>query len=176
MPAYAAFLRAINVGGRYITMDRLRAVFEGLGFSAVRTVITSGNVLFVSPRRAAAALERSCEAALRDALGYEVPTFIRAAAEVHDIVRRCPFTPGRDGNIYVVFLSAPPAPGVAQTLADLSDDDNAYRVVGREIFWFRRSGGAPPRISPARFDRLTGPATNRNLNTVRRIATLLGDS
>ena len=175
MPAYAAFLRAINVGGRYVTMDRLRAVFEGLGLADVRTVITSGNVLVASPRRAAGALERSCEVALREALGYEVRTFIRQAAEVHEIVRRCPFTPGSDGSIYVVFLPAPPAPGVQQTLGELSDGDNAYRVVGREIYWFHRTGGAPPRITAPRFDRLTGPATNRNLNTVRRIATLLGE-
>ena len=174
MPAYAAFLRAINVGGRYVTMDRLRAVFEGLGFSAVRTVITSGNVLFVSRRRAAVAIERSCEAALREALGYEVPTFIRSAAEVHDIVRRCPFTAGTGGTVYVVFLPVPPPARVEQTLGNLSDRDNAYRVLGREIFWFHRQDGAPPRITPARFDRLTGPATNRNLNTVRRISTLLG--
>ena len=41
-----AFLRAINVGGRTVKMERLRREFEFLGFSGVDTFIASGNVIF----------------------------------------------------------------------------------------------------------------------------------
>ena len=41
-----AFLRAINVGGRTIKMERLRREFEVFGFPGVETFIASGNVVF----------------------------------------------------------------------------------------------------------------------------------
>ena len=46
MPRYITFLRAINVGGHTVKMDRLREIFESLGFANVETFIASGNVVF----------------------------------------------------------------------------------------------------------------------------------
>ena len=42
---YAAFLRAINVGGHVVKMDVMRGLFEAMGLAQVRTVLASGNVL-----------------------------------------------------------------------------------------------------------------------------------
>jgi uncharacterized protein (DUF1697 family) len=39
---YAAFLRAINVGGHVVKMDRLRALFEAVPLARVSTFIASG--------------------------------------------------------------------------------------------------------------------------------------
>jgi uncharacterized protein (DUF1697 family) len=41
-----AFLRAINVGGRTVRMERLRREFEFFGFPGVETFIASDNVVF----------------------------------------------------------------------------------------------------------------------------------
>jgi uncharacterized protein (DUF1697 family) len=35
MPRLVAFLRAINVGGHTVTMERLRTPFQDLGFTGV---------------------------------------------------------------------------------------------------------------------------------------------
>jgi uncharacterized protein (DUF1697 family) len=43
---YVAFLRAVNVGGRIVKMERLRKIFEELKFKNVKTFIQSGNVIF----------------------------------------------------------------------------------------------------------------------------------
>src|SRR5437764_226343 len=51
MPKYAAFLRAINIGGRRITNDELRTTFEGLGFNEVAVWRASGNVIFAAGAR-----------------------------------------------------------------------------------------------------------------------------
>src|ERR1041384_610051 len=48
MTTYAAFLRAINVGGHVVKMDRLRRLVESLGHARVETLIASGNVIFES--------------------------------------------------------------------------------------------------------------------------------
>lgn len=49
MPRFIAFLRAINVGGRNIKMDDLRALLEAMGLTNVETFIASGNVIFGPP-------------------------------------------------------------------------------------------------------------------------------
>ena len=47
MDRYAAFLRGINISGKNkISMGELKAGFEALGFSEVRTILNSGNVTF----------------------------------------------------------------------------------------------------------------------------------
>ena len=48
MPRFFAFLRAINVGGHNVTMEKLRGLFEASGFKDVETFIASGNVIFTS--------------------------------------------------------------------------------------------------------------------------------
>ena len=89
---FIAFLRAINVGrGRTVKMQSLRQVFESLGLSRVATFIASGNVIFEATTRDTKTLERKIEKRLREALGYEVPTFIRREAELAKIANYRPF-------------------------------------------------------------------------------------
>ena len=87
MPRYAAFLRAINVGGRVVKMEALRRFFESLDFANVETVIASGNVLFDASSKSEKALEKKIQDHLHTKLGYEVATFVRSPAEMDAIVR-----------------------------------------------------------------------------------------
>src|SRR5688572_12009974 len=109
---YIAFLRAINVGGHTVKMTRLRALFEDLGLSNVETFIASGNVIFESAAKDVRALEKKIEAHLRKALGYEVKTFIRSAAELQEVAQHDPFSQGEmegEGNVlYIGFVGASP--------------------------------------------------------------------
>ena len=61
MARYAAFLRAINVGGHVVKMEVLRAAFEDLGFAGVETFIASGNVIFETRAKDLVAVERKIE-------------------------------------------------------------------------------------------------------------------
>ena len=73
---YVAFLRAINVGGHTVRMEALRREFESLGATNVETFIASGNVIFDTARRNAAALERAIEEHLQHGArisGRDVP-------------------------------------------------------------------------------------------------------
>ena len=88
-----ALLRAINVGGHTVKMDQLRTLFAALGYANVTTYIASGNVIFETPPTSTEALEAQIERHLRDALGYEVITFIRTAEELATIADYAPFPP-----------------------------------------------------------------------------------
>jgi len=79
---YRAFLRAVNIGGRFVTMERLRALFAGLGFENVRSYIQSGNVFFETGESKREAIARKIEAHIARELGFECPVFLRTVAEL----------------------------------------------------------------------------------------------
>ncbi len=91
MARYVAFLRAVNVGGRTVKMDELRALFTEVGLSEVESFIASGNVIFSTSAKATPALEQKIEARLLKALGYEVLVFVRTLTEVAAAAANEPF-------------------------------------------------------------------------------------
>src|SRR4029077_5658519 len=82
MPCYAAFLRAVNVGGRIVKMEDLRRHLAAMGLANVETLIASGNVVFDAPAKSAEPLQARIEAGLKKSLGYEVKTFVRSSEEI----------------------------------------------------------------------------------------------
>ena len=175
MPRYVALLRAVNVGGRVVKMDRLRALFEALKLRNVETVIASGNVLFDAGRDDAAALERRIERHLERALGFEVATFVRTAAELAAVAAYEPFAAlgpleaGRD--LWIGFLSAPPTADVERAVLALATDVDRFRITGRELYWRRLVRNMESLRLGARLERVLGvPMTMRNATTVRKLA------
>lgn len=171
---WIAFLRAVNVGGRTVKMDRLKAVFEGLKCREVSTFIASGNVRFAI-RGEAGALERTIERALADAFGFEVTTFLRASAELAALATTDPFGVPPGDALMVGFLkTVPDAPAIARLTALRTPDDD-LRVLGRELWWHRRGGriGGSTLMGGALEQALGGPMTMRNITTVRRLALLM---
>ena len=172
---FTAFLRAINVGGRTVKMDKLRAVFESLGLSNVTTFIASGNVIFEARQKNADSLEPMIEQHLNDALGYAVATFVRSLDEVTDVARYRAF-PHADlgaggGALYVGFLHAPPTREAKQKLLALHSDIDELHLRGRELYWLRRTKFSESAFSGALLEKtLSMPMTVRNLTTINRIA------
>jgi uncharacterized protein (DUF1697 family) len=179
MNRYVAFLRAINVGGRTVRMERLRGVFESVGFGAVETFIASGNVIFESRTGSLEAIERKIERALASALGYEVATFVRRSHDLPAIARHQPFpvdpAGAPDGNIYIGFLRGPLNPAARSELLHLASGACEFDVRGREFYWFVRGNLLDAGVSSAALERLLGPATVRNRNTIVRLAGKYGE-
>ena len=79
MTIFIALLRGVNVGGKTkVDMKELKAQFEALGCTDVRTYINSGNVVF-RDRRKASTLKR----ALEEELGR--PVAVRDLAQVEKL-------------------------------------------------------------------------------------------
>ncbi len=175
MPRYVAFLRAINVGGRNtVKMDFLRHVFESLGLSNVETFIASGNVVFETTSKNTQALEREVENRLREALGYEVATFIRTGAELAAVADYKPFSqPDLDGAaaLNIAFLAAGLDDEASQRLMALRTDIDDFHAHGREVYWLCRQRQSWSKISNAVLEKALGrKSTLRGANTVRRMA------
>ena len=167
---YVALLRAINVGGHVVKMDRLRTLFEELKFKNVETFIASGNVIFETTSNNAAELETKIEKHLKKALGYEVGVFLRTCAEIAAIAEYAPFT-SKDGClVHVAFLKAPPDNAAKQKVLALKTKDDDFHTHKREWYWQTRgSFGKSPAAVP--FGKIAGSAgTMRNVTTVRKLA------
>lgn len=175
MARYIAFLRAINVGGHTVRMDHLRTLFEALGFSRVETFIASGNVIFEAPAQDTPALEKQIERHLRQALGYEVATFIRSLSELAAIATYQPFPTSElaaAGNaLYIAFLPAPPGSEAEQRLMACRSQIDDFHVHEREVYWLCRKKISESAFSGALLERTIGmPATMRNATTVKKLA------
>ncbi len=88
---YVALLRGIGPGNPNMKNDKLRGVFERLGFENVRSVISSGNILFDTPETNIQALEDDIQSALQLDLGINGGTVIRDEAAIKDFVATKPF-------------------------------------------------------------------------------------
>ena len=174
MRRYAAFLRAINVGGRIVKMGQLRGLFEEAGLADVETFIASGNVVFGSAVKDPGKLEKSLERRLASALGYEVATFIRSMPELRAVAEYAPFPPREAAaahGVYVAFLRAAPAAAAVKALLALRSDFDDFHVRGREAWWLARLPMMKTPFSGAKLEKALGmPATLRNVTTVRKMA------
>ena len=176
MSRLIAFLRAINVGGRYVKMERLRALFAELGYGRVESFIASGNLIFDAPPEPPAALEQAIEAHLLGALGYEVATFIRSDAELAAVAGHEPFPadelalPG--AALFVSFMRALPEAATQERVLALRNPVDDFAFHGREFYWLRRTREQESITDRPQFARAFGAeglGTMRNISTVRRL-------
>jgi uncharacterized protein (DUF1697 family) len=171
-----AFLRAVNVGGRTVRMDALKAQFEALALTNVSTFIASGNVIFETRARDMAALEQKIEKQLLSAFGFEVHSFVRSAAEVATIAACRPFEARELENAasFVVGFVGRPFDAAQQKVVKGFDNElDAFHAQGRELYWMSRNKQSESKFSNAAFERALGlRATFRGMKTVQRIAAL----
>jgi uncharacterized protein (DUF1697 family) len=171
---FIAFLRAINVGrGRTVKMRSLRQVFESLGLSKVATFIASGNVVFETRMKNTKMLERKIEGALKDALGYEVRTFVRGETELSKIANYQPFPQSKFDETWqsnIIFLEDNLNDKLKQKVNALGTRTDVFEVHGRQIYWRRRRKQNGALFSTVPLEKILGPAfTVRGAHTVKRI-------
>jgi uncharacterized protein (DUF1697 family) len=173
MDRYVAFLRGMNLGGRRITNDELGAHFEVLGCEEVATFRASGNVIFAREGQPAR-LTTQLEVGLADALGYEVPVFLRSARELLAIAALEPFDleaiDASKGKLQVALLAKkPPAAAVRKALT-LSTEADRLEIEGRELYWLPQGGISESDLDLKALAAVLGPTTIRTKGTVDQIA------
>jgi uncharacterized protein (DUF1697 family) len=133
MPRYAAFLRAVSPSN--CKMPQLKQAFEAAGFTDVKTVLSSGNVVFDARRATESALERRAEAAMAERLGQAFFTIVRPVEMLQALLATDPYRPFRvapGAKRIVTFLrNEPPA---AIELPVEKDNARILALEGRELF------------------------------------------
>jgi uncharacterized protein (DUF1697 family) len=174
---YVAFLRGMNLGGRRITNDELRAHVTALGFDGVETFRASGNVLFSAAAGDPEAIAGRLEVGLVEALGYEVPIFLRTGAEVAAIADLAPFgaieLAASEGKPQVAFLFEEPEPDNGREALSLASQDDRLVLDGRELHWLPSGGISESALDLKAIGSLLGPITIRTKGTVEQLAARL---
>lgn len=167
---YIALLRAINVGGHVVKMEKLRELFRELGFKNVRTYIQSGNVFFDIDEKDVSTLIKKIEQHLHTSLGYEVPTMLRTIEELEQVIERSPFK-GKDRTddtrFNIIFFNDPLPQELSLPLASPKNDCEIVAVTDKEayVLWRLVNG------RPGNFDSWLGKSlggikgTNRFYHT-----------
>jgi uncharacterized protein (DUF1697 family) len=162
--AYLALLRAVNVGGRKLIMDDLKAIAVELGFANVRTFIASGNLLF-SGDLTEGEVKALLEARLAEHMGAQVPVMVRTACELQRVVSGNPFSADPGNRVAAIFLDRAPPADTAETARNVADERIA--VGEREVYVaYGEQGMGQSRLQiPA-----AKAGTARNMNTVAKLA------
>ena len=179
MTRYAALLRAVNVGGRKVTMAELKAAAEKLGYASARTFIASGNLLFETGKTAPARLEAALEAAIEKTFGLFSEVMVRDPDEWSAIIRANPFPKkAKEDPAHLVCVVCKDAPDQAalgaylKSFREKHDKGEQLKVVGREIYIdYGQSIGQSKLILPKK--ACTGTA--RNWNTMLKLGEMLAE-
>jgi uncharacterized protein (DUF1697 family) len=179
MPRYVALLRAVNVGGRKVTMAELKTATAKLGYENPRTLIASGNLVFDAKKTAPAKLEAALEAMIEKTFGLFSEVMVRDPTEWAAIIKANPLKKkAKEDPAHLVCLVCKAPPDAAALDAYLTslrarhDKGEKVEVVGREIYIdYGPSIGESKLILPKK----VCIGTARNWNTVLKLNEMLND-
>jgi uncharacterized protein (DUF1697 family) len=171
MTTYAAFLRGVNVGGVNLKMAEVATALTDAGFTNVRTILATGNVLLESSS-GAAAVRKKAEATLRERFGYDAWVLAYDIDTVRAVVDGYPFEPEVDGyQSYVTFVAEP---AVLDELAALGDQAGPDEKISRGdgvVYWQVPKGNTLDSTIGKTMGkpRYKSSTTTRNLRTLAKV-------
>lgn len=173
MHRYVALLRGVSPVNA--SMAELRRCFERIGFVDVKTVLSSGNVVFSDARRSEAAVVKAIEAGMAAHLPRSFPVIVRSTAQLRAIVSADPYAghgvPAGAKRV-VTFLSEPPREPLALPIE--FEGARILAVSGREAFSVYLPHPRGP-VFMTLIEKTFGKAvTTRTLETVVKCAELRG--
>jgi uncharacterized protein (DUF1697 family) len=171
MTRYAAFLRGVNVGGVNLKMAEVAEAFEQAGFTNVRTILASGNVLLES-RSGVDAVRKKAESALREAFGYDAWVLAYDIGTVAAISKGFPFEREVEGHhSYVTFVTDETALDELAALGTQAGADEKIKRGKGVIYWqVPKTGTLDTTIGKTMGKkRYKSSTTTRNLRTIDKV-------
>lgn len=175
MLRYAAFLRGMNLGGRRIANEDLRTHVAAVGFQDVAVFRASGNVIFSAPDgEPPDEVSDRLEGELGKALGYDVPVFLRTAAQVLGIAAHEPFNAelvaASKGKLQVSLLRAKPPRAAREQALALATGEDRLAIRETELYWLPSGGISDSALDLKALEKLLGASTIRTKGTIDLIA------
>lgn len=169
MRRYAAFLRGVSPMNA--SMPELARAFERAGLAEVRTVRSSGNVVFDAPAAPETVLQRRAEVAMREHMGSAFLALVRPVEALARLLASDPYRGFRlppGSKRVVTFLRQRPRarPALPVELGGA----RILRLAGAEIFSAYLPGPRGPAFM-ALIERTFGrEVTTRTWDTVAKVA------
>ena len=171
MTKFAAFLRGVNVGGVNLKMADVAQVLTDAGFTNVRTILASGNVLLESSS-SVAAVRKKAEATLRQRFGYDAWVLAYDIDNVRAIDEAYPFEREVDGyQSYITFVTDEAVLGELTALADSAGPDEKISGGDGVVYWQVPKGSTLDSTIGKTMGkpRYKSSTTTRNLRTLAKV-------
>jgi uncharacterized protein (DUF1697 family) len=168
---YAVFLRGVNVGGVNLKMAEVADALTAAGFTAVKTILASGNVLLDS-KASVTTVRTKVEAALRETFGYDAWVLAYELEGVAVISKAYPFEREVEGHhSYVTFVTDAAVLDELAGLASGAPPDELIERGDGVIYWqVPKTGTLDTTIGKTMGKkRYKSSTTTRNLRTVDRV-------
>lgn len=168
-----ALLRGVNVGGVRIRMADLASALERSGFTEVRTVLATGNVLVTSSLPTTQDVGAVVAGTIREVFGFDLAVIAVDLPTVWAAIDGYPFAPADGRHAYVVFAEDP---AVLRELVDgagpLDPDIDRIAVGDGVLYWQVPKGSTldSPFGKHLGKRQRSGAVTTRNRNTLEKIA------
>lgn len=176
MPRFVVLLRGVNVGkGNRVPMADFRRLLEAQGYTEVRTLLNSGNAVFGSTGRSAAAHARHIADSLQRHLGLNIQVVVKSYAEFLEAVAENSLSPGESGHsrILAVFSQERQALRALSALQHLVRPNERF-VIGRQAAYLHCAGGIlESKVATALLGKTGRSFTSRNWATVLKLKALL---
>lgn len=176
---YIAFLRGINVGrAKRIAMADLRVLVEGLGYTGVRSVLNSGNLVFRAPNATAQEAAGAIEEALVLKLGVAARVFVLDRDELTAVVDGNPLLDvATDHARLIVFLLGAAVQRDKLAALDSQEWGCERLVLGERAAYVWCPEGMLESAAATSLGKLLGDGgTSRNWNTLLKLHALCADA
>jgi hypothetical protein len=176
METYIALLRGINVGrAKRIAMADLRDCVAGMGFSGVRTLLNSGNVLFEADpklsRRSPSGIARELHQEIQRRFGISSRVVVLTAADLAAVIQENHLTAilNDPSRLLVAFVEDSAVLKEIGSLKQMTWGSDQLAVGSRAAYLWCAGGILDSPLFRA-FSRLTGErVTTRNWATVIKL-------
>jgi uncharacterized protein (DUF1697 family) len=171
MTKYIAFLRGINVGNIRIKMPDLKAAFERMNCTEVKTFLQSGNVVFNS-EKTVQDIKSTLEKGLTETFNYAAYVLIYAFDALSDIIAGYPFERIESHHAYVIFVENSTIFDELALIASNLDEPAQRIQLGKTVIYWRVETGQTletafaKTLAKAKYKKYI---TVRNLNTLEKM-------
>ncbi len=179
MGLFVVLLRGVNVGkGNKVPMAEFRAALEELGYSAVATLLNSGNAVLSSANRSPAKLATAIASAVQARFGVVTPVIVKSAAEFTAIVANNPIAPPESDNSRFLVAFAMDRSKVRElaTLRSLLQPGERLAITEHAAYLHCAEGLLKSKAGEAMLGKASGSITTRTWGTTLKLAALLGGS
>lgn len=172
---YVALLRGVNAGrAKRIAMADLRKVIADLGFSNVRTLLNSGNAVFMGPQAPHKQIRRMIEEALVMKLGVPSRVTVLDSDELAQVVRQNTLVDevSDPTRLLALFLTRPRDHDAVAPLLGQDWGREALALGQRAAYVWCPSGVLQCRAAAAVGTELGDATTSRTWSTVLKLLAL----
>lgn len=178
MPIYAAFLRAINVGGRnIIKMSELKECLETIHLKHIQTFLQSGNVVFESELEDTEKLQILIQHSIEFVFSINVPVIVRSQEEMKNILTANPFDNFSvlpKDKIFINYLQNLPTEETLTAFKPMDAKGDIFKIDGKNIFIYCQNPYNETKLQNNFFEKkLFTFATTRNFNTSNEILNIM---